>query len=114
MSRKEKVNIFKLILLVLAIIIFAIITIYLIPVMTDLSSSEGQIRFKEKVASSGWTGVLLLFGIQFAQIFLFVLPGEPIEIISGMCYGPIWGTLFVMVSVAIITTMIFFLVRRLG
>ncbi len=114
MSRKKKVKILKLVLLVLAIILFAIVTVYLIPVMRNLSTPEGQIRFKEKVANSGWAGVLLLFGIQFAQIFLFVFPGEPVEIIAGMCYGPVWGTIFVMVSIAIITTIIFFLVKKLG
>ena len=56
----------------------------------------------------------MLFGLQVAQVFLFILPGEPIEILAGMCYGGWGGLLFITISVAIITTGIFFLVRKLG
>ena len=55
----------------------------------------------------------MLFGIQFAQIFLIILPGEPLEVLAGMCYGSIWGTVFVLASAGIITTAIVFLVRKL-
>ena len=101
-------------LLVIALIIFTVITIYLFPVMRNLSTKEGQIAFKEKVTTSGLYGLLLLFIIQVAQIFLFILPGEPIEILAGMCYGWFWGTIFIMISSAIIATLIFWLVRKIG
>ena len=114
MSRKDKVKIFKIILMILVIIIFIGVIIYLFPVMKDLSTKEGQIAFRDKVESSGFWGMLSLFGLQVANIFLIVVPGEPIEIIAGMCYGAFWGTIFVMVSACIITMGIFFLVRKLG
>ena len=58
--------------------------------------------------------MLTLFGLQVAQIFLFILPGEPLEILAGMCYGGIGGTIFITVSVFIITSAVFFTVRKLG
>lgn len=114
MCRKDKVKIFKIILMILVVIIFIGVIIYLFPVMKDLSTTEGQIAFRDKVESSGFWGMLSLFGLQVANIFLIVVPGEPIEIIAGMCYGAFWGTIFVMVSACIITIGIFFLVRKLG
>ena len=65
MSRKNKIKIFKTILLVIvvAIIISAIIYFFMKLI-----------------------GLLLLLGIQIAQIFLIIIPGEPIEILAGMCY----------------------------
>ena len=114
MSRKDKVKIFKIILMIFVVIIFIGVIIYLFPVMKDLSTKEGQIAFRDKVESSGFWGMLSLFGLQVANIFLIVVPGEPIEIIAGMCYGAFWGTIFVMVSACIITIGIFFLVRKLG
>ena len=114
MSRKDKVKIFKIILMILVVIIFIGVIIYLFPVMKDLSTTEGQIAFRDKVESSGFWGMLSLFGLQVANIFLIVVPGEPIEIIAGMCYGAFWGTIFVMASACIITIGIFFLVRKLG
>ena len=114
MSRKNKVKIFKIILMILVIAIFIGVIIYMFPVMKNLSTREGQIAFRDKVESSGFLGMLSLFGLQVANIFLIVIPGEPIEIIAGMCYGAFWGTIFVMVSACIITIGIFFLVRKLG
>ena len=74
MNKKKKLKIFKLVLFVIAVIILTVITIYLFPVMRNLSTKEGQIAFKDKVTNSGIYGVLLLFIIQLAQIFLFILP----------------------------------------
>lgn len=114
MNREKKVKIFKIILMALVVAIFIGVIIYLIPVIKNLSTTEGQLAFKERVSSSGIWGMAALFGLQFAQIFLIILPGEPIEILAGMCYGGIGGLIFITVSAAIITTMIVFLVRKLG
>ena len=114
MSRKTKIKLFKIILAILVLTLFIGITTYLFPVMKDLSSIEGQIAFKEKVDNSGMFGLLSLFGLQVAQIFLIIVPGEPIEILAGMCYGGFLGTIFIMVSAFIISTTIFFLVRKFG
>ncbi len=114
MNRKKKVKIFKIILMALVVAIFIGVIIYLIPVIKNLSTTEGQLAFKERVSSSGIWGMAALFGLQFAQIFLIVIPGEPIEILAGMCYGGIGGLIFITISAAIITTMIVFLVRKLG
>lgn len=112
--KKQKVKVFKLTMTILAIAIIVGIIIYMFPVMRELSTKEGQLAFKEKVSSSGILGLLMLFALQVAQIFLIIIPGEPIEILAGMCYGPIWGTIFIMVSAGIISTIIFSLVRKYG
>ena len=114
MDKKKKLKIFKIILFIIVAIIFTVITVYLFPVMRNLSTKEGQIEFKDKVTSSGVYGVILLFILQLAQIFLFILPGEPIEILAGMCYGWFWGTIFIIISSTIIATLIFWLVRKIG
>ena len=114
MSRKNKVKIFKIFLTIIVLSLFLGIIIYLFPIMRDLSTLEGQIAFKENVENSGVLGMLSLFGLQVAQIFLIIVPGEPIEILAGMCYGSLWGTVFIMVSACIISTSIFLLVRKFG
>ena len=114
MSRKNKVKIFKIFLTIIVLSLFLGIIIYLFPIMRDLSTLEGQIAFKEKVENSGVLGMLSLFGLQVAQIFLIIVPGEPIEILAGMCYCSLWGTVFIMVSACIISTSIFLLVRKFG
>lgn len=114
MNRKNKIKIFKMFLTIIVLILFLGITIYLFPVMKELSTVEGQIEFKNRVDSSGIIGLLSLFGLQVAQIFLIIVPGEPLEILAGMCYGGLWGTVFIMLSACIISTTIFLLVRKFG
>ncbi len=111
---KKKSKILKLILFSLVIIIFVGITIYLFPVIKELSTVEGQLAFKEKVSESGFIGLLSLFLLQLAQIFLIIIPGEPIEILAGMCYGGIGGLVFITISAFLITSLILFLVRKFG
>lgn len=109
-----KVKSFKILMMLVGIVLLVGIIVYMAPVIKDLNTVEGQIAFRNKVNSSGFLGLLWLFGIQVAQIFLIFIPGEPIEVLAGMCYGSIWGTVFIMVSAAFISTAIFFLVRRFG
>ncbi len=110
----KRTKIFKIILLIAVIAIMIGVTVYLIPLISELNTAEGQEAFKDKISSSGFLGVLMLFGLQFAQIFLFIIPGEPIEILAGICYGQIWGTVFIMISSMIITAFIYLLVHKLG
>ena len=113
MNQTKKAKWIKGILFLVVIAIAIAMIIYLAPIMKQISTQEGQQAFKQKVDESGFWGMLMLFGIQFAQIFLIILPGEPLEILAGMCYGAIGGTVFVLASAGIITTAIVFLVRKL-
>ena len=114
MSRKTKVTIFKLLMLALIIGILIVAIVYLWPLFKGISTTEGKLAFKQKIDDLGFVGMLMLFGLQFAQIFLIIIPGEPIEILAGMCYGQIGGAIFITVSAFIITTIIFSAVRALG
>lgn len=114
MSEKKKTTIIKVLIFIIAISLFVGIIAYLFPVMKNLSTHEGQIAFKARIEESGVYGFLTLIGLQFAQIFLVILPGEPLEILAGMCYGAVGGTLFIFFSVALTTTLIFLLVRKYG
>lgn len=113
-NNKKRVKIIKIILTVFIVVALAIFLWKLAPFMKDLSTKEGQIAFKEKIDSMGFGGLFLLLGLQILQILLVVLPGEPFEVLAGMCYGAWGGCLFITVSVFITTTIIFFTVRKLG
>lgn len=114
MKKINKAKMMKLIGLILVIAILVIATIYMIPIMKEINTPEGQAQFKEKITNSGITGVLILFGLELAQVVLAILPGEPIEILAGICFGGVWGTIFLMVSVFIVTCLTYFLVKKIG
>ena len=114
MKNKSRVKFVKIILLIFVVIAFIGLIAYLFPVMKNLSTHEGQIAFKERVQNSGIYGMIMFLGLQFAQIFLVIVPGEPLEILAGMCYGAIGGMIFSFFSVAVSTSIIFGLVRKFG
>ena len=113
-EKNSKIKILKLIIygFVLGICLYYIV--HLFPIMKNITTTEGRAVFKEKIINDGVKGVFLLFGLECAQVFLVILPGEPLEILAGMCYGGIWGTIFILLSVFITTSVIFILVRKLG
>lgn len=114
MSRKTQIKITRIILTIFIVVALGVFLWKLAPFMKDLSTTEGQVAFKEKIDSMGFGGLLLLLGLQVLQILLVVLPGEPFEVLAGMCYGAWGGCLFITASVFITTTIIFFTVRKLG
>lgn len=114
MKKKENIKVIRIALTMVVLIALAIFLWKLAPLIKGLGTKEGQIAFKEKIDSMGFGGILLLFGIQILQILLVVLPGEPFEVLAGMCYGTWGGVLFITISVFVTTTIIFFTVRKLG
>lgn len=114
MKNQKKIKIIKITLTAVILIVLAVFFWRIAPFMKDLSTTEGQIAFRNKINSMGFLGLLLLFSLQVLQILLVVLPGEPFEVLAGMCYGTWGGWLFITLSVLITTIIIFFSVRKLG
>lgn len=104
----------KLILFIFAISLLVSITIKLFPFFINLGTSEGQIKFKAEMDNLGIQGVFMLLGLQLLQILVPVLPGEPIEFLSGMCYGTLGGMLLIFVGAFLSSFIIFFCVRKFG
>lgn len=107
----------KILKITIAIIIIGILIgciIYMAPIIKNLLTPEGRLVFKEKLDSLGFSKVLVLFGLQLIQILLVFIPGEPLEILAGLCFGTFWGTIFVYISVGLVTALVFFLVRKYG
>ena len=56
MSRKNKVKIFKIVMMIIALLLIAGVIVNLVPVIANLSTVEGQLEFKEKVSNSRYMG----------------------------------------------------------
>lgn len=86
---KKSVKIFKIIMLVLVIGILFYLTIKLLPMFKNIATPEGRAEFKSTIENLGFKGIFVILGLMFAQMFLAFLPGEPVEILAGLCYGAI-------------------------
>lgn len=114
MQQFSKHKIIKILLLIIVLAIYIGLIIYLIPLMKNISTTEGQLAFKQKIDNLGIWGIFLLFLLQLAQIVLVIIPGEPLEVLAGMCYGSIGGMIFIFASVFVTTTIIYLLVKKYG
>lgn len=75
---------------------------------------SGQVEFKEQIADSSFSGMLMLLGLQLLQILVPVLPGEPIEFLAGMCYGTLGGMLLIFLGAFLSSFIIFYCVKKFG
>lgn len=65
---------------------------------TVLSSGEEQ-KIKEWVAQFSWWGPLILILAMVAQMFLLVVPTPLLMVVTILAYGPIPGTIIILIGI---------------
>lgn len=112
--KKDRMKIFKLFVFIIFILSLVFFSIKIGPIFMNISTEEGRLNFQNETVSLGLEGVLTIIGLIFAQIFLVIMPGEPVEVLCGMCYGPILGMCICFLGIFLSTCIIFFAVRKFG
>lgn len=97
-----------------ALVLMGIITVKTLPMIRLLSQPDGQHQFQVWIDSLGLWGWFVLLGIQVLQIIVAFIPGEPVEIVSGMLYGAIGGFLTCELGILLGSVAIFYAVRAFG
>ena len=103
-------------LILSALVLFAMvpITILAIPKVMVLTQPHTRELLQRQLESLGIGGWVAFLGIQVIQVVVAMIPGEPIEILAGILYGPLWGTLTCMLGIFIGSIIVYLLVRKLG
>ena len=83
----------------------------LFAIFTSETPSDG---LRDFIAGFGIWGCLILVLFQTLQIAVAFLPGEPIELVSGMLYGGFFGALLCLAGVMLGTYLVFFAVQKFG
>lgn len=104
----------KVLLSLLVIILAIILIIKVLPYFKLILTEEGREIFKQDIQSLGKYGYLVIIGFLVVKALFIFLPGEPLEILAGMCYGVFGGLLVVYAGIIISTCLIFLLVRIFG
>lgn len=114
MKKINKKTVLKLLTIIisLAVLIFVVWEFY--PLMKTLITQEGRGQFKQRISEMGFKGLVILYLIEAVQMIFVVLPGEPIEILYGMCYGSIGGAVLLTLAVFINTVIVYELVEKFG
>lgn len=110
----DRATLFKFAGLVAFIVLMAIIVVVAWPYIADVFSEGGVDRLVERVQNAGAAGVLIVLGMQFLQVVVAFIPGEVVQIAAGLMYGPLLGTLVILVGCVISSSVVYKLVHVLG
>lgn len=100
--------------LIITLATLAALTVIFWPYVAALATSDGRAAFISFVEGLGFLGWLVTLGLQLLQILLAFIPGEPVELLFGLLWGPVLGTFTCLLGIFIGTLLIFLLVRRFG
>jgi uncharacterized membrane protein YdjX (TVP38/TMEM64 family) len=87
------------------------ITAWLLPQGQILRSADG---LQAKVQSLGPRAPLFIIGYEILQVLIPPLPGEAIDVVNGYVFGPVRGSLYSCLGVAIGSLIALWLARRFG
>lgn len=113
-KKEKKILIIRFVIIFFAICLISYLTIKSLPFISKLATEESRLELQKDISAMGVKGVLMTLGLQILQIIVAVIPGQPMEIISGMLYGTWGGMLLCLVGIFIGTEIVFFLTRRIG
>lgn len=81
------------------------------PFLAFVSEPE---KFRLWVDGHGIWGRLAFLGMMLLQVFVAIIPGEPLEIGAGYAFGAVEGTILCIVGAGIGSALVFLFVRRFG
>ncbi len=100
--------------LVACFAIFAGVFVAIWPYVSEIFEEGGTERLIEHMQQAGPLGVGILLALQLLQVIVAFIPGEVVQIVAGMLYGPVGGSLVILVGATIASAIIFELVHALG
>ena len=65
---------------------------------TVLTSNDEK-RIEQWVSGFGWLGPVVLVLAMVVQMFLIIIPSVALMVVSVLAYGPIWGSIIILLSV---------------
>lgn len=71
-------------------------------------------RFRAWVGENALLGKVVFVGMMAMQVFVAIIPGEPLEIVAGYAFGAIQGTLLCLAGATVGSILVFLFVRKFG
>ena len=77
-------------------------------------TSDDEEHIKSWVDGFGWYGPLVLILAMIAQMFLLVIPTILLMVVSVLAYGPLWGSVIILIAVFAASSVGYFIGRYFG
>lgn len=113
MNNKDRLKWFKILISGVAFLFLIFAFVKLFPLIIKLSSEETRELARQEIELMGIKGIFLVILLQIIQIVIAVVPGQPMEIVSGMLYGTWGGMLVCLIGIFIGTYIVFIIVRKI-
>lgn len=110
----DKKKIFKSISVIILIAFIALVTVLCIPLGKLISSEEGRLELERIVSEDFVLGVIIYLLLMVLQIVVAILPGGVVQILGGVLFGGIIGTLLCISGVILGTCSVYYLVKAFG
>lgn len=109
---RRKRRLVSLISLITFVVLLLILTWLFADVLSPYMTTAEE--FRAFLDAFGWTGRLIVFGFQVLQVVVAFIPGEVIELGAGYAYGAVEGTLICLIGVAVSSSFVFLLTKKIG
>ena len=110
----DRRKLLKISMTVIVLGVFCAALFYLYPVFRTLGTEQGRRDFSENILALGPSGPLVIIVLAICKTFLMFLPGEPLELLSGMCFGTLMGTVWMLIGYVSASLTIAYLSKRYG
>lgn len=114
MNNDNRLKWFKILISIVIFLFLVLSTIKLFPLIIKLSNENTREIARQEIASMGISGVFLVILLQVIQIVIAIVPGQPMEIVTGMLYGTWGGMLVCLIGIFLGTYIVFIIVRKIG
>ncbi|MDO5561789.1 MAG: VTT domain-containing protein [bacterium] len=83
-----------------------------VPEIWQILQSKDSGALELYLRSFGWGAAVILFVLQFLQSILPIFPAIILQIVAGVLYGSIWGTILIVAANGLANYLVFIFLRR--
>ncbi len=80
----------------------------------DVLTSNDEARIKNWVSDFGWMGPVVIVLAMVVQMFLLVIPSVLLMIVAILAYGPIWGSVIILIAIFCASSIGYFIGKYLS
>lgn len=95
-------------------VVMVLITIICIPLVKMLASEEGRAGLERLVDENYILGLIVYLFLQALQVLVALIPGGVIQVLGGVLFGKLMGTVWCVVGILLGEMVVFKLARRFG
>ena len=110
----KKRQILAFVFMAASVILLLVLVLQLLPLIEEvIADGYNEANIVAYVDAHGASGVPILMGLSALQVIIPFIPGPAVGVLSGLCYGILWGPLIYVAGFALGNLFIFVSVRQL-